>query len=61
MESKLITKAEIKSFGFDDKQTTKIWRDVKHKLTSDGFEIYGQRTNQIPRIYVMRYLGLSEE
>lgn len=61
MVSTLITKEEIKSLGFDDKQTTKIWRDVKRKLVSDGFEIYGQRTNQIPKIYVMRYLALSEE
>ena len=61
MESKLITKQEIKSLGFDEKQVTKIWRDVKRKLLDDGFEIYGQRTNQIPRSYVMRYLGLADE
>lgn len=61
MESKLITKDEIRELGFDDKQTTKIWRDVKQKLVRDGFTIYGQRTNQVPTIYVLRYLGLSEE
>ncbi|HFI0617208.1 TPA: DUF3173 family protein [Streptococcus suis] len=61
MEAKLITKEEIKSLGFDDKQTTTIWREVKRILVDDGFTIYGQRTHQIPTSYVMRYLGLSEE
>lgn len=55
-----MTKEQIKSLGFDDKQTTKIWRDVKKVLVNDGYTIYGQRTNQIPSAYVMRYLGLSE-
>lgn len=61
MEAKLITKEEIKALGFDDKQTTTIWREVKRILVDDGFTIYGQRTNKIPTIYVMRYLGLWEE
>ena len=61
MEAKLITKEETKSLGFDDKQTTTIWREVKRILVENGFTIYGQRTNQIPTSYVMRYLGLSEE
>lgn len=61
MESKLITKDEVKQLGFNDKQTTKIWRDVKRNLVKDGFSFYGQRTNQVPRVYVMRYLALSEE
>lgn len=60
MTEKLMTKEQIKSLGFDDKQTTKIWRDVKKVLVNDGYTIYGQRTNQIPSAYVMRYLGLSE-
>ena len=59
MESKLITKTEIRTLGFSDKQTTTIWRDVKKLLKNDGYEIYGQRTEQIPREYVMRYLGLT--
>ena len=61
MTSKLITKEEIKSFGFDEKQTARIWRDVKAVLVKEGYTIYGQRTNQIPTDYVMRYLALSEE
>ena len=61
MESKLITKQEIKLLGFEDKQVTKIWRDVKRNLIDDGFKIYGQRTKQIPRIYVMRYFGVTDE
>lgn len=61
MESKFITKDEIRELGFEDKQTDIIWRDVKKILQSEGHTIYGQRTNLVPRKRVMEYLCVDEE
>lgn len=60
MTEKLINKNEIKRMGFTDSQVNKIFREVKMILREDGYLIYSQRTSQIPRNYVMRYLGIED-
>lgn len=60
MSAKLINKKEIKKMGFTDSQVNKIFREVKVILNEAGYTIYTQRTNQIPRDYVMRYLGVED-
>ena len=60
MTAKLINKKEIKKMGFTDCQVNKIFREVKVILNEAGYTIYTQRTSQIPRDYVMRYLGVED-
>ena len=60
MTTKLINKKEIKKMGFTDSQVNKIFREVKVILNEAGYSIYTQRTSQIPRDYVMRYLGVED-
>lgn len=60
MTAKLINKKEIKKMGFTDSQVNKIFREVKVILNEAGYTIYTQRTSQIPRDYVMRYLGVED-
>ena len=60
MTAKLINKKEIKKMGFTDSQVNKIFREVKVILNEAGYTIYTQRTSQIPRDSVMRYLGVED-
>ncbi|TFI73206.1 DUF3173 family protein [Carnobacterium divergens] len=60
MSAKLINKKEIKKMGFTDSQVNKIFREVKVILNEAGYTIYTQRTSQIPRDYVMCYLGIED-
>ena len=46
--------------GFTVSQVNKIFKEVKVILNEDGYSIYTQRTSQIPRDYVMRYLGVED-
>ena len=60
MTAKLINKEEIKNMGFTVSQVNKTFKEVKVILNEDGYSIYTQRTSQIPRDYVMRYLGVED-